>query len=323
MRCILLVIIYFIKLFKKKFKNIDKMSQAKNVRAKAQITFCNADLFKFSKQKLYSFKKTKQRSIDCNNQNSYPLSDEKVNSSSDNEKDKIIHQLHLRISELESRIKKLESQQHNTISQTDKPKRHFQIVMTEPNQKRQYLSASNSSKKILTNNKKTELSLIAKSHIGLMQNLKAISRTRFRNLSLSNLKAKKSVPSNEEVNTMKRNNSVGQYNDYLQTIKNTYKRDTYLKTDNTWDISSTSSVTNTTSNNTYSITNSNKPHNIKTIPKIPKRNDNAIFITCNNSMSSVKSNNSPLKDISYYKAQFDLIKNRTQNVIQKIIESKL
>ena len=244
------------------------------------------------------------------------------------EKDKIIHQLHLRISELESRIKKLESQQHNTINQTEKPKRHFQIVMTEPTQKRQYLSASNSSKKILTNDKKTELSLIAKSHIGLMQNLKAISRTRFRNLSLSNLKAKKSLPSNaselsKEVNTMKRNNSVGQYNDYLQTIKNSYKRDTYLKTDNTWDISSTSSVTNTTSNNTYSITNSNKPHNIKTIPKIPKRNDNAIFITCNNSMTSVKSNNSPLKDIKYYKAQFDLIKNRTQNVIQKIIESKL
>ena len=302
------------------------MSQAKNVKSKAQITFCNADLFKFSKQKLYSFKKTKQKSIDSNTQNSLPLSDEKANS--DNEKDKIIHQLHLRISELESRIKKLESQQHNTINQTEKPKRHFQIVMTEPTQKRQYLSASNSSKKILTNNKKTELSLIAKSHIGLMQNLKAISRTRFRNLSLSNLKAKKSLPSNaselsKEVNTMKRNNSVGQYNDYLQTIKNSYKRDTYLKTDNTWDISSTSSVTNTTSNNTYSITNSNKPHNIKTIPKIPKRNDNAIFITCNNSMSSVKSNNSPLKDIKYYKAQFDLIKNRTQNVIQKIIESKL
>ena len=302
------------------------MSQAKNVKSKAQITFCNADLFKFSKQKLYSFKKTKQKSIDSNTQNNLPLSDEKANS--DNEKDKIIHQLHLRISELESRIKKLESQQHNTINQTEKPKRHFQIVMTEPTQKRQYLSASNSSKKILTNNKKTELSLIAKSHIGLMQNLKAISRTRFRNLSLSNLKAKKSLPSNaselsKEVNTMKRNNSVGQYNDYLQTIKNSYKRDTYLKTDNTWDISSTSSVTNTTSNNTYSITNSNKPHNIKTIPKIPKRNDNAIFITCNNSMSSVKSNNSPLKDIKYYKAQFDLIKNRTQNVIQKIIESKL
>lgn len=302
------------------------MSQAKNVKSKAQITFCNADLFKFSKQKLYSFKKTKQKSIDSNTQNSLPLSDEKANS--DNEKDKIIHQLHLRISELESRIKKLESQQHNTINQTEKPKRHFQIVMTEPTQKRQYLSASNSSKKILTNNKKTELSLIAKSHIGLMQNLKAISRTRFRNLSLSNLKAKKSLPSNaselsKEVNTMKRNNSVGQYNDYLQTIKNSYKRDTYLKTDNTWDISSTSSVTNTTSNNTYSITNSNKPHNIKTIPKIPKRNDNAIFITCNNSMTSVKSNNSPLKDIKYYKAQFDLIKNRTQNVIQKIIESKL
>ena len=292
------------------------MSQAKNVKSKAQITFCNADLFKFSKQK----------SIDSNTQNSLPLSDEKANS--DNEKDKIIHQLHLRISELESRIKKLESQQHNTINQTEKPKRHFQIVMTEPTQKRQYLSASNSSKKILTNNKKTELSLIAKSHIGLMQNLKAISRTRFRNLSLSNLKAKKSLPSNaselsKEVNTMKRNNSVGQYNDYLQTIKNSYKRDTYLKTDNTWDISSTSSVTNTTSNNTYSITNSNKPHTIKTIPKIPKRNDNAIFITCNNSMTSVKSNNSPLKDIKYYKAQFDLIKNRTQNVIQKIIESKL
>ena len=302
------------------------MSQAKNVKSKAQITFCNADLFKFSKQKLYSFKKTKQKSIDSNTQNSLPLSDEKANS--DNEKDKIIHQLHLRISELESRIKKLESQQHNTINQTEKPKRHFQIVMTEPTQKRQYLSASNSSKKILTNIKKTELSLIAKSHIGLMQNLKAISRTRFRNLSLSNLKAKKSLPSNaselsKEVNTMKRNNSVGQYNDYLQTIKNSYKRDTYLKTDNTWDISSTSSVTNTTSNNTYSITNSNKPHNIKTIPKIPKRNDNAIFITCNNSMTSVKSNNSPLKDIKYYKAQFDLIKNRTQNVIQKIIESKL
>ena len=302
------------------------MSQAKNVKPKAQITFCNADLFKFSKQKLYSFKKTKQKSIDSNTQNSLPLSDEKANS--DNEKDKIIHQLHLRISELESRIKKLESQQHNTINQTEKPKRHFQIVMTEPTQKRQYLSASNSSKKILTNIKKTELSLIAKSHIGLMQNLKAISRTRFRNLSLSNLKAKKSLPSNaselsKEVNTMKRNNSVGQYNDYLQTIKNSYKRDTYLKTDNTWDISSTSSVTNTTSNNTYSITNSNKPHNIKTIPKIPKRNDNAIFITCNNSMTSVKSNNSPLKDIKYYKAQFDLIKNRTQNVIQKIIESKL
>ena len=302
------------------------MSQAKNVKSKAQITFCNADLFKFSKQKLYSFKKTKQKSVDSNTQNSLPLSDEKANS--DNEKDKIIHQLHLRISELESRIKKLESQQHNTINQTEKPKRHFQIVMTEPTQKRQYLSASNSSKKILTNNKKTELSLIAKSHIGLMQNLKAISRTRFRNLSLSNLKAKKSLPSNaselsKEVNTMKRNNSVGQYNDYLQTIKNSYKRDTYLKTDNTWDISSTSSVTNTTSNNTYSITNSNKPHNIKTIPKIPKRNDNAIFITCNNSMTSVKSNNSPLKDIKYYKAQFDLIKNRTQNVIQKIIESKL
>ena len=302
------------------------MSQAKNVKSKAQITFCNADLFKFSKQKLYSFKKTKQKSIDSNTQNSLPLSDEKANS--DNEKDKIIHQLHLRISELESRIKKLESQQHNTINQTEKPKRHFQIVMTEPTQKRQYLSASNSSKKILTNNKKTELSLIAKSHIGLMQNLKAISRTRFRNLSLSNLKAKKSLPSNaselsKEVNTMKRNNSVGQYNDYLQTIKNSYKRDTYLKTDNTWDISSTSSVTNTTSNNTYSITNSNKPHTIKTIPKIPKRNDNAIFITCNNSMTSVKSNNSPLKDIKYYKAQFDLIKNRTQNVIQKIIESKL
>lgn len=302
------------------------MSQAKNVKSKAQITFCNADLFKFSKQKLYSFKKTKQKSIDNNTQNSLPLSDEKANS--DNEKDKIIHQLHLRISELESRIKKLESQQHNTINQTEKPKRHFQIVMTEPTQKRQYLSASNSSKKILTNNKKTELSLIAKSHIGLMQNLKAISRTRFRNLSLSNLKAKKSLPSNaselsKEVNTMKRNNSVGQYNDYLQTIKNSYKRDTYLKTDNTWDISSNSSVTNTTSNNTYSITNSNKPHNIKTIPKIPKRNDNAIFITCNNSMTSVKSNNSPLKDIKYYKAQFDLIKNRTQNVIQKIIESKL
>ena len=302
------------------------MSQAKNVKSKAQITFCNADLFKFSKQKLYSFKKTKQKSIDSNTQNSLPLSDEKANS--DNEKDKIIHQLHLRISELESRIKKLESQQHNTINQTEKPKRHFQIVMTEPTQKRQYLSASNSSKKILTNNKKTELSLIAKSHIGLMQNLKAISRTRFRNLSLSNLKAKKSLPSNaselsKEVNTMKRNNSVGQYNDYLQTIKNSYKRDTYLKTDNTWDISSNSSVTNTTSNNTYSITNSNKPHNIKTIPKIPKRNDNAIFITCNNSMTSVKSNNSPLKDIKYYKAQFDLIKNRTQNVIQKIIESKL
>ena len=302
------------------------MSQAKNVKSKAQITFCNADLFKFSKQKLYSFKKTKQKSIDSNTQNSLPLSDEKANS--DNEKDKIIHQLHLRISELESRIKKLESQQHNTINQTEKPKRHFQIVMTEPTQKRQYLSASNSSKKILTNNKKTELSLIAKSHIGLMQNLKAISRTRFRNLSLSNLKAKKSLPSNaselsKEVNTMKRNNSVGQYNDYLQTIKNSYKRDTYLKTDNTWDISSTSSVTNTTSNNTYSITNSNKPHNIKTIPKIPKRNDNAIFITCNNSMTSVKSNNSPLKDIKYYKAQFYLIKNRTQNVIQKIIESKL
>ena len=302
------------------------MSQAKNVKSKAQITFCNADLFKFSKQKLYSFNKTKQKSIDSNTQNSLPLSDEKANS--DNEKDKIIHQLHLRISELESRIKKLESQQHNTINQTEKPKRHFQIVMTEPTQKRQYLSASNSSKKILTNDKKTELSLIAKSHIGLMQNLKAISRTRFRNLSLSNLKAKKSLPSNaselsKEVNTMKRNNSVGQYNDYLQTIKNSYKRDTYLKTDNTWDISSTSSVTNTTSNNTYSITNSNKPHNIKTIPKIPKRNDNAIFITCNNSMTSVKSNNSPLKDIKYYKAQFDLIKNRTQNVIQKIIESKL
>ena len=302
------------------------MSQAKNVKSKAQRTFCNADLFKFSKQKLYSFKKTKQKSIDSNTQNSLPLSDEKANS--DNEKDKIIHQLHLRISELESRIKKLESQQHNTINQTEKPKRHFQIVMTEPTQKRQYLSASNSSKKILTNDKKTELSLIAKSHIGLMQNLKAISRTRFRNLSLSNLKAKKSLPSNaselsKEVNTMKRNNSVGQYNDYLQTIKNSYKRDTYLKTDNTWDISSTSSVTNTTSNNTYSITNSNKPHNIKTIPKIPKRNDNAIFITCNNSMTSVKSNNSPLKDIKYYKAQFDLIKNRTQNVIQKIIESKL
>ena len=302
------------------------MSQAKNVKSKAQITFCNADLFKFSKQKLYSFKKTKQKSIDSNTQNSLPLSDEKANS--DNEKDKIIHQLHLRISELESRIKKLESQQHNTINQTEKPKRHFQIVMTEPTQKRQYLSASNSSKKMLTDNKKTELSLIAKSHIGLMQNLKAISRTRFRNLSLSNLKAKKSLPSNaselsKEVNTMKRNNSVGQYNDYLQTIKNSYKRDTYLKTDNTWDISSTSSVTNTTSNNTYSITNSNKPHNIKTIPKIPKRNDNAIFITCNNSMTSVKSNNSPLKDIKYYKAQFDLIKNRTQNVIQKIIESKL
>ena len=302
------------------------MSQAKNVKSKAQITFCNADLFKFSKQKLYSFKKTKQKSIDSNTQNSLPLPDEKANS--DNEKDKIIHQLHLRISELESRIKKLESQQHNTINQTEKPKRHFQIVMTEPTQKRQYLSASNSSKKILTNNKKTELSLIAKSHIGLMQNLKAISRTRFRNLSLSNLKAKKSLPSNaselsKEVNTMKRNNSVGQYNDYLQTIKNSYKRDTYLKTDNTWDISSTSSVTNTTSNNTYSITNSNKPHNIKTIPKIPKRNDNAIFITCNNSMTSVKSNNSPLKDIKYYKAQFYLIKNRTQNVIQKIIESKL
>lgn len=302
------------------------MSQAKNVKSKAQITFCNADLFKFSKQKLYSFKKTKQKSIDSNTQNSLPLSDEKANS--DNEKDKIIHQLHLRISELESRIKKLESQQHNTINQTEKPKRHFQIVMTEPTQKRQYLSASNSSKKILTNKIKTELSLIAKSHIGLMQNLKAISRTRFRNLSLSNLKAKKSLPSNaselsKEVNTMKRNNSVGQYNDYLQTIKNSYKRDTYLKTDNTWDISSTSSVTNTTSNNTYSITNSNKPHNIKTIPKIPKRNDNAIFITCNNSMTSVKSNNSPLKDIKYYKAQFDLIKNRTQNVIQKIIESKL
>ena len=302
------------------------MSQAKNVKSKAQITFCNADLFKFTKQKLYSFKKTKQKSIDSNTQNSLPLSDEKANS--DNEKDKIIHQLHLRISELESRIKKLESQQHNTINQTEKPKRHFQIVMTEPTQKRQYLSASNSSKKILTNIKKTELSLIAKSHIGLMQNLKAISRTRFRNLSLSNLKAKKSLPSNaselsKEVNTMKRNNSVGQYNDYLQTIKNSYKRDTYLKTDNTWDISSTSSVTNTTSNNTYSITNSNKPHNIKTIPKIPKRNDNAIFITCNNSMTSVKSNNSPLKDIKYYKAQFDLIKNRTQNVIQKIIESKL
>ena len=302
------------------------MSQAKNVKSKAQITFCNADLFKFSKQKLYSFNKTKQKSIDSNTQNSLPLSDEKANS--DNEKDKIIHQLHLRISELESRIKKLESQQHNTINQTEKPKRHFQIVMTEPTQKRQYLSASNSSKKILTNNKKTELSLIAKSHIGLMQNLKAISRTRFRNLSLSNLKAKKSLPSNaselsKEVNTMKRNNSVGQYNDYLQTIKYSYKRDTYLKTDNTWDISSTSSVTNTTSNNTYSITNSNKPHNIKTIPKIPKRNDNAIFITCNNSMTSVKSNNSPLKDIKYYKAQFDLIKNRTQNVIQKIIESKL
>ena len=298
------------------------MSQAKNVKSKAQITFCNADLFKFSKQKLYSFKKTKQKSIDSNTQNSLPLSDEKANS--DNEKDKIIHQLHLRISELESRIKKLESQQHNTINQTEKPKRHFQIVMTEPTQKRQYLSASNSSKKILTNNKKTEHSIIAKSHIGLMQNLKAISRTRFRNLSLSNLKAKKSLPSNaselsKEVNTMKRNNSVGQYNDYLQTIKNSYKRDTYLKTDNTWDISSTSSVTNTTSNNTYSITNSNKPHNIKTIPKIPKRNDNAIFITCNNSMTSVKSNNSPLKDIKYYKAQFDLIKNRTQNVIQKII----
>lgn len=302
------------------------MSQTKNVKPKSQITFCNAELFKFSKQKLYSFKKTKQKSTDCNTQIGLSLSDEKSENESDNEKDKIIHQLHLRISELESRIKKLESQQN--INQTEKPKRHFQIVMTEPTPKKQYLSASNSSKKIFnTNTKKTELSLIAKSHIGLMQNLKAISRTRFRNLSLGNLKAKKSLPSNgSEINkevTMKRNNSVGQYNDYLQTIKNTYKRNTYLKTDNTWDISSTSSVTNTTSNNTYSITNSNKPHNIKTIPKIPKRNENAIFITCNNSISSMKSNNTPLTDVSYYKAQFDLIKNRTQNVIQKILESKL
>ena len=176
------------------------MSQTKNVKPKSQITFCNAELFKFSKQKLYSFKKTKQKSTDCNTQIGLSLSDEKSENESDNEKDKIIHQLHLRISELESRIKKLESQQN--INQTEKPKRHFQIVMTEPTPKKQYLSASNSSKKIFnTNTKKTELSLIAKSHIGLMQNLKAISRTRFRNLSLGNLKAKKSLPSNgSEIN---------------------------------------------------------------------------------------------------------------------------
>ena len=121
------------------------------------------------------------------------------------------------------------------------------------------------------------------------------------------------------INTFKRNNSVDQ--DMIS--KNSNKRNSHLKTETTWDISSTSSITNTTSNITGSINNSNKnAHNIKTIPKIPKRNESNFFITCNgNSINTNKDNN--LNDIVYYKTQFELIKSKTQNIIQKLIDTNI
>ena len=300
------------------------MSQIKNSKQKAQITFCNADFFKLSKQKVFTTKVTKQKSIEKENSVSKSITyNNNKEIKNEKDKDKIIQKLNFRISELEARIKKLEGQQ---ATKTEKQKHNYKIVMTEPSSpKKRVLSTSLSSKKIFTSGNKKELTVLAKSHIGLIQNIKSLSKTKFRNLSLGNLKNKKMPGTNHSndiffsINTFKRNNSVDQ--DMIS--KNSNKRNSHLKTETTWDISSTSSITNTTSNITGSINNSNKnAHNIKTIPKIPKRNESNFFITCNgNSINTNKDNN--LNDIVYYKTQFELIKSKTQNIIQKLIDTNM
>lgn len=243
------------------------MSQTKQNKPKTLLSFCSPDFLKFTKQTFLTLKKTK------GNKNIVHTA---VSNTVENDKDKIIQKLNKRISELEERIRKLESQQKKNN------KRCNNIMLTEPSpHKKKFISLSNSSKKLFDNRLiKKETSNLIKSHIDIMNNIKSKSK----NLSFDNSKS-----------NYKRTNGVEYSNK-----KSVVKRNNCLKTETTFDITSTSSITNTTSNITTSNYSTKNIQKIKNIPKIPKSSNELMF----------------------YKNQFDMIKTRTKNIMQRLIENK-
>ena len=239
------------------------MSQSKQNKQKTLLTFCSPDFLKFTKQTFLSFKKSKGNKT---------IAHTAVSNTVENDKDKIIQKLNKRISELEERIRKLESQQRKKISHCNN------IVLTEPSsQKKKFISLSNSSKKLFDNRLiKKETSNLIKSHIDTMNSIKAKSK----NLSFDSNKS----------NLYKRTYSADH-----SSKKNVVKRNNCLRTETTWDITSTSNTTSNVTASNYSTKNIQK---IKNIPKIPKSSND------------------------FYKNQFDLIKTRTKNLIQRLIETK-
>lgn len=242
------------------------MSQSKQNKPKTLLTFCSPNFLKFTKQTFLSFKKSKGNKT---------IVHTAMSNTVENDKDKIIQKLNKRISELEERIRKLESQHKKSNSNN--------IVLTEPSShKKKFISLSNSSKKLFDNRLiKKETSNLIKSHIDTMNSLKSKAK----NLSFDNNKS----------NLYKRTYSADHSNK-----KSVVKRNNCLRTETTWDITSTSSFTNTTSNVTASNYSTKNIQKIKNIPKIPKSSN----------------------ELTFYKNQFDLIKTRTKNLIQRLIEPK-
>ena len=137
-----------------------------------------------------------------------------------------------------------------------------------------FISLSNSSNKLFDKRLiKKETSNLIKSHIDTMNSIKAKSK----NLSFDS-------------NLYKRTYSADH-----SSKKNVVKRNNCLRTETTWDITSTSNTTSNVTASNYSTKNIQK---IKNIPKIPKSSND------------------------FYKNQFDLIKTRTKNLIQRLIETK-
>ena len=291
------------------------MSELKNKKSKIQINFFNADFLKCSKPKVFpkphqhtsnsKIQKHQSKHSPLTSTSLYSIEKETKNETTtllEEDKEKIIQKLNCRISELEFRIKRLEN---NTPSNN-------QVLS----------SSSSSNKKVLSNSNSTK----DKNNIILKKQMKS---------SLTNIIKAKRTFSNIKIIDNNNNN-----NNALSLSKN--RNRSYTHSNNTpklkqfQTLSVKVSSSNLKRNEQYQmkhnwksqINRSIDSNNIKSIPKIPKRNINySSYTTANYSPINKKEmltiNNSTIyEEGDVLKLKFDLIKIRTKNLLERFMNDK-
>ena len=263
------------------------------LKNKTQINFCNVNLLKFPNKK----KKNKQSKSSSFYTNSN-ISNEKETKNETtifDEKDKTIQKLNLKINELETRIKKLESiiPYNQTIKRNKKieSNKNLSKLLTEPTplkKKKRYFSQnqspnksniSNNNSKIKNNNIKDKISF--KNVHNLINNLKLFTKnSKGRNISLS-----KMISRTNSIENIIHNYSYKSKNNSIRNIGRNYKK-------------------KNTNYNTSSNLSANTSSNISTfnefIPKIPKKNiinQKIQFLNYKNDLNNIKNRTNYLLEV--------------------------
>lgn len=287
------------------------MSELKGKKSKIQINFFNADFLKCSKPKVFlkphqltsssKMQKHQSKHSPLTSTSLYSIEKETKNETTtllEEDKEKLIQKLNSRISELEFRIKRLEN---------SAPSSH---VLS---------SSSCSTKKVLSNSNSTK----DKNSIILKKQIKS---------SLTNIiKAKRTLSNIKIVNSNNNNNllSLNKNRNRSYTHSNASK----LKQFQTLSVKVSSSSLKRneqlqTKHNWKSQVNRSIDSNVKSIPKIPKRNTNySSYTTANYSPVNKKdlltiNNSTSYDEGDVLKLKFDLIKIRTKNLLERVINDK-